>query len=379
VQELARHIVGDKLNSSQAEWLYAETEGIPLFVVEMARAALEQTGSHPPHAISSLPEKMRSVLTMRLTQLSPSARNLCDLAAVIGRSFTFDLLAAASTQNEEQIVTGLDELWHRRIVREQQGLAYDFSHDKLRQTAYAGLSEVRRRLLHRRVVEALATGCSGSMDEVAHQMATHYEEMGNYEAAISHYRRAAKVAARVYAHQETLDHLQHALALLSQIPADGEMWVKLIVQQASVLAMMGEYEKARAALETAVSHAPSKVHQVKLLYQQGDTWLAQQQQAKALITFNRALALLDEGAGQNEDGWEQPWLEVQLRRAALFYFTSRLDDLSDLIDQLREPIAAHGTIDQRRRYLDAHNMLVGEQPGCGIWSVFRWIYLFMGW
>lgn len=360
-QELAEQIVGDKLDSSQAEWLYTETEGIPLFVVEMARAALAQTESHPPHAISPLPEKMRAVLTMRLAQLSPSARELCDLAAVIGRSFTVDLLAAACDQDEEQLVTGLDELWHRRIVREQQGLAYDFSHDKLRQTAYAGLSEVRRRLLHRRVVDALSAGRSGSVDEVAHQMAAHYEEMGNYEAAITHYRRAAAVAARVYAHRETLEHLQCALALFSQIPADGELWVELIEQQASVLALMGEYEQARAVLETAVSHAPSKLHQVNLLYQQGDTWLAQQQQAEALVTFDRALALLAEGSGQNEDGWEQSWLEVQLRRSTLFYFTSRLDDLSDLIDQLHEPIAAHGTIDQRRRYLDARNMLVFRQ------------------
>ena len=53
------------------------------------------------------------------------------------------------------MVRGLDELWRRRIIREQSGgvvgATYDFSHDKIRQVAYLGISPTRRRLLHLRI------------------------------------------------------------------------------------------------------------------------------------------------------------------------------------------------------------------------------------
>ncbi len=72
---------------------------------------------------------------------------MIDLAAVVSRAFTFDILAAASELGEEALVAALDECWRRRIIREQAADAYDFSDEKLREAAYAGLSRARRRWL----------------------------------------------------------------------------------------------------------------------------------------------------------------------------------------------------------------------------------------
>ena len=75
------------------------------------------------------------MLSARLEQLSPLAREVANVAAVIGRAFTFTTLAQASSESEDAVVRGLDELWQRRIVQEQHAEVtetYDFSHDKLR-------------------------------------------------------------------------------------------------------------------------------------------------------------------------------------------------------------------------------------------------------
>lgn len=361
--QLAAHITGQTLSREQSAHLYAETEGNPLFVVEMARAGLQQGDTDASNPISPLPDKVRAVLATRLAQLSPSAQNLCELAATIGRSFTFELLAAASVQEENQVVAGLDELWQRRIVREKQGLTYDFSHDKLRQTAYAGLSNIRRRWLHQRVVVALTTGCAGSVDEVAHQIAAHYEAMGNAKEAIVYYQRAAEVAARMFAQQEQLAHLQRALALMPQVQADAELWVMLLQQKAALLTTMGEYAEARDVLDTAVSKAPTQLHHAELLYQQGETWLIQLHRTQALHTFDRALALLfaNEESMSKGEKWWQLWLDIQFSRATIFYFSLRLDELSDVIQQLQEPIEIHATLHQRRRYLEIRNSLIYRQ------------------
>ena len=113
-----------------------------------------------------MPPTVQVVIAARLAQLSPPARELVGLAAVIGRTFTFEVLAQASGNDEDTLVQGLDELWQRRIVREQGGDAYDFSHDKLREGAYTALSAARRRLLHRRVAETLEMGYGGSHEQV---------------------------------------------------------------------------------------------------------------------------------------------------------------------------------------------------------------------
>jgi DNA-binding SARP family transcriptional activator/predicted ATPase len=223
---LAAHVAGQELALEQAAKLYKETEGNPLFIVETIRAQLDREGQAdvfaPPAPLaddaSALPPRVQAVIEARLAQLSPLARNLAHLAATIGREFTFSVLANASDSDEDTLVRGLDELWQRRIVREQGEEAYDFSHDKLREAAYAEVSAARRRQLHRRVAQALETVHTADLDSVSAQLAAHYEQAGLPEQAIAHYRRAAEISQRVYANEETINLLNRALILLDTLP-----------------------------------------------------------------------------------------------------------------------------------------------------------------
>src|SRR5437016_4738531 len=131
--------------------------------------------------ISTLPPTIQTVLAARFAQLSPFARELANVAAVIGREFAFSVLARASGESEDTVVRGLDELWQRRLVREQgTGTAetYDFSHDKLREQVYTSLSPTYRRLLHRRVAEAFKAVYVQDQDAVSGEIAAHYERAG---------------------------------------------------------------------------------------------------------------------------------------------------------------------------------------------------------
>jgi tetratricopeptide (TPR) repeat protein len=217
---LAAQVAGRELDPAQATHLYRETEGNPLFVVETVRAELSGGRQRPAandqegtRVIPALAPKVQAVIAARLAQLSPPARELASVAAVIGRAFTVDVLTKASNASEEVLVHGLDELWQRRIVREQGANAYDFSHDKLREVAYASLSATRRRLLHRRVAEALEAVYASDLDSVSAQMAAHYEQAGLPQQAIAHYCRAAEAARRMYANDKAIAFLTRALEL----------------------------------------------------------------------------------------------------------------------------------------------------------------------
>ncbi len=103
---LASQVAGHDLTSPDVAVLYQETEGNPLFVVETMRAGTLEPGmttqypaeqaQAPAPQRSPLPQTVQAVIAARLAQLSPPARDLINLAAVIGRAFTFAVLARAS-------------------------------------------------------------------------------------------------------------------------------------------------------------------------------------------------------------------------------------------------------------------------------------------
>ena len=135
---LAERLAGGRpLEEPDADRLFAETEGNPLFVVEALRAGW-RGGERGP-----LSPKVQAVIESRLAQLSGPAKELAGVAAAIGREFTTDVLAAAGEADEEALVSSLDELWRRRIVRDRGPEAYDFTHDRIREVAYLALSPVR--------------------------------------------------------------------------------------------------------------------------------------------------------------------------------------------------------------------------------------------
>ena len=230
--ELAARIVDRELDASDAMRLFGETEGNPLFVIETARAGLEKLRERrvvaEPDAVTPIPDtemlppSVRAVIASRLAQLSPPARELAALAAIVGRACSIEVLTQVSTADEEHIVSALDELWQRRIVREQGTDTYDFTHDKLREVAYAEISAPQRRLLHRRVAQALASLHADDLDAVSGQVAAHYEAGGAIAQAIPAYHRAALVAQRVFAFEDAIQLLRHGLALVEQTPSGAE-------------------------------------------------------------------------------------------------------------------------------------------------------------
>jgi DNA-binding SARP family transcriptional activator len=235
--KLAALVKGSELESVMLEsdvdelmYLYHETGGYPLFVVETVRAGLGRAPDSASRVYSvrdkalageerPLPSRVRAVLENRLQQLSPLACEVAELAATNGREFTLDLLVTAGHFDVDSTVHALDELWHKRIVREEGTDSYDFTHDKLREVAYAQLSVPQRRLLHRRIATALEAIYADDLDSVSGQLAWHYERAGLILEAVFRYQRAAAVAQRLYANEGAIELIRRSLELLEQMPA----------------------------------------------------------------------------------------------------------------------------------------------------------------
>ncbi|WP_159587168.1 ATP-binding protein [Chelativorans xinjiangense] len=209
----ARLRAEDTIDPGLAARLWSETEGNPLFVIETLRAGISSDGSQ-----AVLTPTMRAVLRARLGQLTDGARLIAEVAAVIGRPFSVGLLVSATGTDEGEVVDHVDELWRRRIIHDQ-GLTYDFSHDKLRAVALEMVTPARRRQLHRAVAEAIVVERRKDRDAASPQLAAHYDQAGMVEPAIDAYRVAGARAVAVSALDEAVTMFRRALALLADLPS----------------------------------------------------------------------------------------------------------------------------------------------------------------
>ena len=220
--ELARMESPQPLDGAKLEEIVRATRGNPLFVVESVRAGLQSSRVH-------------AVIATRLAQLTPAAYELAGAASAIGRPFSFELLEKATDWDEASISKALDELWRRRIIESRGASEYDFTHDRLREVAYAELSVVRQRYLHRRMARALAEIHAADIETWQGQIASHFDQAGMADEAVEHYRRAAAHARERYADAEAADLLRRALALCRARSESGHR----LQQELDLLATLG--------------------------------------------------------------------------------------------------------------------------------------------
>ncbi len=374
---LAEHILGQPLAPAMSMALHSETEGNPLFVVEMARAGtLEQQGD--PHSsagntpplltqnASTLPPSVQTVLATRLAQLSPLAHEVANVAAVIGRAFPFSILARASGRSEDDVVQGLDELWQRRLVREQgAGTAemYDFSHDKLREIAYASLSPVRQRLLHRRVAEAFEVVYMDNLDAVSGQIAAHYERARLPEQAIPYYRRAGELALQVYASTDAMTAFQRAANLLEAgAPSSARLWedaAGIYAGLGDIFLQKGQLQEAREAYQQGAALVPSEeyIWRARLLRKIATAWNYASNnphdtlQINARQAFQEAESILMDVSDPSNQMWRDEWINLQA--AHIWPLRGSVDDMTAAIEKARPVIEQYGTQEQRKLLTEA--------------------------
>jgi DNA-binding SARP family transcriptional activator len=208
---LADAISGQRLPAADGDLLHAATGGFPLYIIEAVRGIADPGGTPLPAG------DLAVVLRKRLEQGTAAAREVVGLAAAVGTNFTLDLLIEASDLDADAVVEAVDELWRRRIIREFRD-GYDFSHDLLRETAYAGISPPRRWLLHRRIAQGLELLHAEDADSAAVQLAEQWAQAGRPDRAVAYYRRAADIATGMFAHAEEIRLREKALDIIAAMP-----------------------------------------------------------------------------------------------------------------------------------------------------------------
>jgi class 3 adenylate cyclase/tetratricopeptide (TPR) repeat protein len=229
--------------------IVAKTDGVPLFVEELTRSVMESAGEG-----SQVPITLKDSLMARLDRLG-GARDVAQIAAVIGREFAFDLLEAVSDKRNGELEGVLARLVASGIVfPEERGSerSFVFKHALVRDAAYESLLLTRRREWHGRIARALEQGVGTSVRE-PDLLAYHFSEAGLHSPACDYRMQAGDQALSRSAYVEAIAQftagLKHAEALPTEerLRRQLQFWLKLGSASVVAYSMQSiEAEKAYA-------------------------------------------------------------------------------------------------------------------------------------
>jgi len=181
VASIVANVCGDELwPADLVERIVERTDGIPLFAEELTRTLLESAAQAGFER--TIPMTLRDALAARLDALG-SAREIAQVAAVVGRDFSHAIMAAVVDVSEEVLTRELERLVASGLVLDLvslHGRTYSFKHALVRDAAYEGLLRRQRTHLHLKVARAIERIGSNSNDVEPEIAAYHFEEGGAF-------------------------------------------------------------------------------------------------------------------------------------------------------------------------------------------------------
>ena len=240
----ARHALSNQIVDGVAE----RSGGVPLFIEEVTRLLLERGEQG---GVQAIPPTLQQSLMARLDRLG-TAREVAQIAAVIGRDFSYVLLCAVAGMDDAALHTNLERLAEADILR-VEGLPpeshYRFKHALVQDAAYENMLKSRRQVLHRRVGEVLRDQFAAIAVAQPELVAHHFSQAGLIGAAIEWWGKAGQQSLERSALVEAAEQLTRALDQIASLPATPALRREQIKLQVALLTPL-IHVKGYAAPET---------------------------------------------------------------------------------------------------------------------------------
>jgi class 3 adenylate cyclase/predicted ATPase len=237
---------GGSLPPQVLDQLVARSDGIPLFAEELAKSVLEsgelEGDEHAGVGSASfaVPATLQDSLMARLDRLG-SAKGVAQLAATLGRQFSYELLCAVSPLDEETLERDLGRLVEAELLY-QRGLppkaSYVFKHALIQEAAYESLLRSTRSEVHKRIAAVLAERFHETIETQPELLAQHYGAAGLAAEAVEYWRRAGQKAIQRSANLEAMHHLERALEAagkMAESPERDQLEIGLLITLGPVL------------------------------------------------------------------------------------------------------------------------------------------------
>ena len=237
VVEMIRALSGKEPPQAVVNLIFSGTDGNPFFIEELFRHLVERgklIGANGEFrtdvnlAEIDVPQSLRLVIGRRFARLSDEARKILGPAAVIGRSFTFELLEASTNLDADSLLDCVEEVEKAGLIYSTLGYpeaSFQFSHELIRNVVLGDLSAPRRQRLHLNVVSGIERVHVNALEDHAGDLAHHLWQAGRAadpDKTVQFLALAAQQALKQSAYEGALRYFQNALELLKVLPYSQE-------------------------------------------------------------------------------------------------------------------------------------------------------------
>jgi predicted ATPase/class 3 adenylate cyclase len=322
--------------------VHFETEGNPFFVEEVFRhlhdagKLLDDAGefrSGIEIADTEVPRSVGLVLGHRLDRVGETCRSALTAAAILGRTFRFDLVILLRGDDEDALLDAMEEAEKATLIEDAslgREARYRFVHEQIRQTLLSRLSTPRRQRLHLRAASGLEKLYGSRVEERAAEVAHHLCMAGaaaEPERAAHYLELAGQRAMSALAFEDALRHFDVARSVVPEEDRQGRG--RLLGLRALALRGAMRIEDSLEAFASALEVLPEGAERANVLYERSRLLLDLYRGREA---FESLEALLAHGL---EAGDERRELQALLGLARAHY-TLSLDDPGEYAQQARD-------------------------------------------
>jgi class 3 adenylate cyclase/predicted ATPase len=222
VRTMIRDVLrGGSIPQQLVDQIIEKADGVPLFIEELTSSTLSAPLRTRGTFTASLrvPETLSDALMERLDRVAPS-RRVAQIAAVIGREFSHNLLSAASQVDEDNMQSALSLLEQADIIYRvgvSPFVRFAFKHALLRDAIYDTLLRSKRQQIHADIAAILQRDFPQLVENQPEVLAYHYQEAGNHQLAIRCWFESGQRAVAHSANVEAIANFRKALQLLNAL------------------------------------------------------------------------------------------------------------------------------------------------------------------
>jgi predicted ATPase len=249
---------GAQIDDEVRDLIYRETEGNPLFIIELVKYLVEESMIMNAEGTWKLamkgdelniPPKIYQVILRRMSRLDKRFRDLLDYASVIGETFSSSVLVEALKAQRFELLNQLRDLEQKfKLIISVDG-NYRFAHAKIKEVIYSEIPPELRMSYHSIIANSIETLNKGNLDKVLENLAFHYYQCKNKAKALFYLLLAAKKARNNYSNKESIRFYQEALDL-EEMPLKR---IELLTSLGEIYDSIGEYDKSLGVFNSSLS------------------------------------------------------------------------------------------------------------------------------
>ncbi len=334
----------DWLPADVRDLVHNKAEGNPFYVEEVTKSLVEMgalTRSNGEYLVEGslrdvrLPDTIQEIILSRIDRLDREPRETIQLASVIGREFTRQVLQRIS-ESQVELEGMLGGLRSLELIYEKDyfpELSYMFKHALTHEVAYSTLLMDRRRSLHRTVAMAIEELYRDRLAEHYEVLAHHFEEGQVWDRALDYLVKSGHKAAATYAARDALRFFDRALLAADRLPVYPTEVVTLIHEARASLLMATSDDVGAVTVFSDLRRIHRDTGDRKA---EGEMTVAQAFAHVLNHEFDKAEAVQAEAyaiAAEIDDDSVKAWAMVTSLMLAVT--TGRLSEVAGLADQIR--------------------------------------------